>query len=550
MASITLFGFEITRNKKEEEQREERQKSFVPAQSDDGAVVVQGGTAGSYYGTYLDLDGTIRNEIELITRYRKMSMEQELETAIDHIVNEAIVVDDNAQPVEINLDDVKIPEGIKRKIRDEFKYILKLLNFSNMGHDIFRRWYIDGRIFYHVVIDEKAPKKGIQELRYIDPRRIRKVREIIKTPDQKTGIELIHQTKEYYLYNERGIIGANYSMGARIAVDSVINVNSGLTDAQSGMVLSYLHKAIKPLNQLRMMEDASVIYRLSRAPERRIFYVDVGNLSTIKADQYLKDIVTKYRNKLVYDSTTGEVRDDRRHLSMLEDIWLPRRNGTGTEVSTLPGGANLGEMEDVDYFKNKLYKALGVPVGRLEPQDGFNLGRSTEITRDELNFNKFISRLRNKFASLFDDAMRTQLVLKNICTSEEWRIFKEDIFYDFRKDNNFSELKDAELLMNRLAVLTQLDPFVGRYFSNAWVKKNVLRFDDDAISEMQGEMDQENASAPPQTDEMGNVIPFDSTGQPIPPEQLMPPDPMQQLAPPEPPPPSPILISLGAMQII
>jgi hypothetical protein len=506
---LQLFGFQITRRNKVQE--DEQIKSFAPQQNEDGAVVIQ---SGSYYGTYVDLDGVVRNEIELITRYREMSMQPELETAIDEIVNEAIVNDDNSKSVELNTDDLKQPEQIKKKIRDEFDYILKLLNFGNMGHDIFRRWYIDGRLFYHVIIDETKPNLGIQEVRYIDPRRIRKIREIQKTKDPKTGMEVIKRQNEYYLYNERGVVGAHSNLGSKIAIDSVVNVNSGLMDAKRAMVLSYLHKAIKPLNQLRMVEDATVIYRLSRAPERRVFYVDVGNMPTIKAEQYLRDIMVKYRNKLVYDSSTGEIKDDRKHLSMLEDFWLPRREGSkGTEITTLPGGMNLGELEDVKYFEQKLYKSLGVPLGRLENQQGFSLGKTSEITREELKFSKFVQRLRNKFSTLFDDLLRTQLVLKRICTDEEWKQFKEEVYYDYQKDNNFTELKEGELITNRILLLQYVDPFVGRYYSKEWVRKNVLKQTDEDIEEIDEQISKEMAEAPT-TDAMGNPI-DPMTGQPV-----------------------------------
>ncbi|NDB60643.1 hypothetical protein EB001_19675, partial [bacterium] len=359
-----------------------------------------------------------------------------------------------------------------------------------------RRWYIDGRLFYHLVIDENYPLYGIQELRYIDPRRIRKIREIQKMKDPQTGIDLIKKQIEYYLYNERGMVGAGTNLGSKIAVDAIVNVNSGLMDPKQTMVLSYLHKAIKPFNNLRMVEDATVIYRLSRAPERRVFYIDVGNMPTIKADQYVRDIMVKYRNKLVYNADTGEIKDDRKHLSMLEDFWLPRREGSkGTEIQTLEGARNLGELEDVKYFEKKLYKALGVPIGRLEPQQGFSLGRTTEITRDELKFTKFIQRLRNKFSTLFDDLLRVQLVLKKVCTEEEWNEFKEDIWYDYKKDNNFDELKDAELLTNRFQLLTAVDPFVGKYVSSMWVRKNILQQTDEDIEEINAEMEQENKVA-------------------------------------------------------
>ena len=525
----TLFGFEINR-KKNQEQEDEKSKIFALPQNDDGAVTIQ---SGSHYGTYVDLDGVVRNEIELITRYREMSIQPEIETAVDDIVNEAIVNDDNGKGVDINTDDLKQPDQIKKRIIEEFDLVLKLLDFGNMGHDLFRRWYIDGRIFYHIVIDDKRPALGIQEVRYIDPRRIRKVREIQKTRDPRSGMELIKRQNEYYLYNERGVIGAHSNMGAKIAVDAIVNVNSGLMDAKRAMVLSYLHKAIKPLNNVRMVEDATVIYRLSRAPERRVFYVDVGNMPTIKAEQYLKDVMTKYRNKLVYDSTTGEIKDDRKHLSMLEDFWLARREGSkGTEITTLPGGMNLGELEDVKYFEKKLYKSLGVPVSRLEPQQGFSLGRSTEVSRDELKFNKFIQRLRNKFSILFDDLLRVQLILKKVCTEEEWKEFKEDLWYDFKKDNNFTELKDAELLSNRMSVLQLVDPYVGKYYSMEWVRKNVLQMSDEDIMEIDKQIAEEQAAAPQ----------VDANGMPVDPNAQQPsmaqsaaaggPPPMPQLPPP------------------
>lgn len=492
---MKLFGFEISRTRDSGSEKElEDKKVFALPQNDDGAVQIQ---SGAYYGVYVDLDGVVRNEIELITRYRDISLQPELETAIDEIVNEAIVADDTGHSVDINMDDLEQPESVKTKIKDEFEYILKLLNFGNMGHDIFRRWYIDGRMFYHVVINEKSPAKGIQELRYIDPRRIRKIREIQKTKDPKTGIEIIKKQNEYYLYNERGVIGAHSNLGSKISTDSIVNVNSGIMDSKRSMVLSWLHKAIKPLNQLRMVEDATVIYRLSRAPERRVFYVDVGNMPTVKAEQYLRDIMVKYRNKLVYDSSTGEIKDDRRHLSMIEDFWFPRREGNrSSEITTLPGGQNLGVIEDVQYFEKKLYKSLGVPASRLEQNTGFSLGRTTEITRDELKFMKFIMRLRNKFSTLFDDLLRVQLVLKKICSEDEWNEFKEKIWYDYKKDNNFNELKEAELLNSRLANLQVIDPFVGRYYSMEWARKNVLHLSDEDIKEIDEQIAAEQAAQP------------------------------------------------------
>jgi len=516
---VQMFGFEI-KKRVDPVKEAATNKTFAPPQEDDGAITV---TSGSHYGTYVDMDGIIRNEVELITRYREMSMQPEIESAIDEIINEAIVTEDNGKSVELNVDELKQPEAVRKKITDEFATILKLLGFGANGHDTFKRWYVDGRLFYHVVIDETNPRKGIQEIRYIDPRRIRKIREIQKSKDATTSVDVIKAVNEYYLYNERGIIGAHSNMGVKIAVDSIVNVNSGLMDSRRAMVLSYLHKAIKPLNQVRMVEDATVIYRMSRAPERRIFYVDVGNMPTIKAEQYLRDIMTKYRNKLVYDSATGEIRDDRKHMSMLEDFWLPRREGSrGTEITTLEGGQNLGKMEDVEYFEKKLYKSLGVPMSRLDnPSPGFSLGRTTEITRDELKFAKFVSRLRSKFSGLFDDLLRVQLVLKRICTEEEWNEFKEDIWYDFLKDNNFDEMKETELLTNRITALQLIEPFVGRYFSKEWIRRNLLKQNDEDIEEIDKQMEEE-ADADAANMKTQGIDP--STGMP----QIDPNDPEQQ----------------------
>jgi hypothetical protein len=422
-----------------------------------------------------------------------LAIQPEVESAIDDIVNETIVHMDSGQCIDIKLEDVKAPAKVKKLIEEEFNYILKLLNFGNMGHEIFRRWYIDGRLFYHIVINEQVPETGIQELKYIDPRRIRKIREIQKMRDPSTGIELIKKQVEFYLYNERGMLGSNTNLGSKITVDSIVNVNSGIMDPKQSMILSYLHKAIKPFNNLRMVEDATVIYRLSRAPERRVFYIDVGNMPTLKAEQYVRDIMVKYRNKLVYNADTGEIKDDRKHLSMLEDFWLPRREGSkGTEISTLDGAQNLGKLEDVEYFQKKLYKALGVPLSRIEQKSGFSLGRASEIDRDEIKFNKFIQRARNKFSTLFDDLLRVQLVLKKICTEEEWKEIKEDIWYDYKKDNNFEELKEAELLNMRLDTLMKIDPFVGKYVPALWVRKNILRQTDEEIEELNKQMEEEN----------------------------------------------------------
>ena len=487
---FSLFGFEISRRKSEEEQL--AQPSITPPNNEDGALTI---SSAAYYGTYVDLDGTAKNEVELISRYREMAMQPEIESAIDDIMNEAIVQDDDGKIIEIVLDDLDQPEKIKKAIKDEFHTILRLFNYKHMAQDIFRRYYIDGRLYYNVIIDKQDPIAGIKELRYIDPRKLRKVREIKKKKDERTGAEIVDVFNEYYIYNDKVVTGSssNYGpVGVRITTDSILSVVSGLMDSRRAVVLSYLHKAIKPLNQLRMIEDATVIYRISRAPERRIFYIDVGNLPKLKAEQYLRDIMVKYKNKLVYDAQTGEVRDDRKFLSMMEDFWLPRREGgKGTEITTLPGGQNLGELEDVKYFQKKLYNSLSVPISRLEPNQGFSIGRVAEVTRDELKFAKFVDRLRNKFSDIFNQALRVQCVLKGICTADEWDQFKEHIYYDFIKDNNFSELKDAELMRERLSLLSAVDPYTGRYFSQAWIQRHVLRLTDDEIKEMQGEIDEE-----------------------------------------------------------
>ena len=494
--AIKLFGFTLGQKDIVQKENPEQASFALPTQSlDDGAVTI---TQNAHYGTYVDLEGSVRNELELITRYREMSNHPECDQAITEIVDEAICHDDDGKVVDINLDNLKQPETIKKKITEEFGNILNMLNFSNLADDIFRRWYIDGRVYYHVIVNESNPKEGIQELRYIDPRKIRKVREVQKGRDPKTGADIIKSMAEYYIYNDRGTTTQSFTaaanQGLRIAPESVINVNSGMMDAKNTFVISFLHKAIKPLNQLRMIEDAVVIYRISRAPERRVFYIDVGNLPKGKAEQYLRDIMVKYRNKMVYDASTGELRDDRKHMSMLEDFWLPRREGgKGTEITTLPAGQNLGQMDDVQYFQKKLLQSMNVPYSRLEPQGGgmVGLGRSTEVTRDELKFQKFVTKIRNKFSQIFDHALKTQLVLKGVCTSEEWEEFREKIYYDYKKDNNFAELRDAELLQNRLQTLGLIDPYVGRYYSQEWVRKNVLQQTEEDIKEIDKQIESE-----------------------------------------------------------
>ena len=500
--AVSLFGFTLGKKDIVQVEKPEQASFTLPTEAlDDGAVTI---TQNAHYGTYVDLEGSVRNELELITRYREMSNHPECDMAIDEIVNEAITHADDGTVVDINMDNLKQPESIKKKILEEFKNIQKMLNFSNLADDLFKRWYIDGRIYYQVVVNDKNPKDGIQELRYVDPRKIRKVREIQKDRDPKTGAQIIKSTAEYYVYNDRGTTTQTYTSGVnqglRIAPETILNVNSGLMDAKNTFVISYLHKAIKSLNQLRMIEDAVVIYRLSRAPERRIFYIDVGNLPKGKAEQYMKSIMTQYRNKLVYDANTGEIRDERKHLSMLEDFWLPRREGgKGTEITTLPAGQNLGQMEDVVYFHKKLLNSLNVPISRLDPQGGgiMGIGRTTEVTRDEVKFSKFIARLRNKFSRIFDDALRIQLSLKGICSVEEWEEFKEAISYDFKKDNSFTEMRDAEIMRERILTATQIDPYIGRYYSSAWVKKHVLHMTQEEIDEMQKEIEAEGELAGP-----------------------------------------------------
>ena len=511
--AIKLFGFTLGRNDVVQAQNPEQPSFALPTETmDDGAVTI---TQNAHYGTYVDLEGSVRNEIELVSRYREMANHPELEMAIDDIVNEAITHDESGRTLDIVLDKLKQPDTIKKKIAEEFENILKLLNFSNLADDLFKRWYIDGRIYYHIVVDETKPKEGIQELRYIDPRKIRKVREIKKGQDPKTGALIIKSLAEYYVYNDRGTVTQSYTSsvnaGLRIAPESILNVNSGLMDSKNTFVISYIHKAIKPLNQLRMIEDAVVIYRVSRAPERRVFYIDVGNLPKGKAEQYLRDVMIKYKNKIVYDAATGEVRDDRKHMSMLEDFWLPRREGgKGTEITTLAAGQNLGELADVVYFRQKLLNALNVPISRLEPQQGgmIGLGRTTEVTRDEVKFAKFVARLRNKFSQIFDYALRTQLSLKGICSVEEWDDFKEDIYYEFKKDNNFTEMREAELLKERMSVLQLVDPYIGKYYSLNWVKQNILQFTEEEIEKMDEEMkDEEDKGIG------GPTFPADAQGQ-------------------------------------
>lgn len=484
---FSLFGFKLGSGN---EVSNEVLPSFSPPILDDGAVTI---TAAAHYGTSIDLESNYKNDVELITRYREMSMQPEIESAVDDIINEAIIQEDDSC-VEIVLDKLKAPLKVKNAIEEEFNNILTLLNFKHLGQDIFRRFYVDGRLFYNLILDKENPQNGIQELRYTDPRKLSKVREIKKVKDKVTGYDIVAGYTEYYIYSE--VISSKSNLtnsGVRIAPDTIISVTSGLLDSKRSIVLSYLHKAIKPLNQLRMIEDASVIYKVSRAPERRIFYIDVGNLPKMKAEQYLKDIMTKYKNKVVYDANTGEVRDDRKYLSMMEDFWLPRRSDNkSTEITTLPSSSAFDDMSMVEYFEKKLYKSLSVPYSRLhDPDNAYSIGRSSEVSRDEIKFDKFVNRLRLKFTDLFDQALKVQCYLKGICTQDEFEQFKQNIYYDFQKDNNYAELKEAELLTNRVNLLGMVDSYKGIYFSQEWIQRKILNLDDDDIKLISKQITQE-----------------------------------------------------------
>ena len=518
-----LFGFSI-------EASDKVAKSVVSPVPPNNADGVDNFIASGFYGQFVDIEGVYRTEHDLIKRYREMAIHPESDNAIEDVVNEAIVSDSYDSPVEIELSNVNASDKLKDKIREEFRYIKELLDFDKKSHEIFRNWYIDGRLYYHKVIDLKKPEDGIKELRYIDPMKMRYIRQE-KKPKNKDGVDLSRmdeksktfypEIEEYFVYSPKpnyplGMVsGAGGQKGVKIAKDTITYVNSGLVDRNKGTVLSYLHKAIKALNQLRMIEDSLVIYRLSRAPERRIFYIDVGNLPKVKAEQYLRDVMMRYRNKLVYDANTGEVRDDRKFMSMMEDFWLPRREGgRGTEITTLPGGQNLGELADIEYFQKKLYRALGVPESRIANDGGFNLGRSSEILRDELKFTKFVGRLRKRFANLFSDMLRTQLILKNIISTEDWDAINDHIQYDFVYDNQFSELKESELMDGRLATLATIEPYIGKFYSQDWVRRKVLRQSDTEIKEIDEQIEQEIQDG---------IIPDPSmidpiTGEPLPPD--------------------------------
>ena len=466
-----LFGFSF---RKREEELKKSAPSPVAPTNEDGATSF---IAGGYHGTYVDLDGNFKTEYDMVVKYRMMAMHPEVDSAIEDIIQEAIVTDQNDSPVQIDLANLDVSDSVKDMIRTEFDYIKNLIGYDTKAHEMFRRWYIDGRLYYHKVIDLKRPQDGILELRYVDPQKIKKVRQINKIPKTADQFQSLDYGKvdEYFIFNPKGLRNTSANSGIKIAKDAITYVTSGILDTNKNIVLSYLHKAIKVLNQLMMIEDSLVIYRISRAPERRIFYIDVGNLPKVKAEQYLREVMSRYRNKLVYDANTGEIRDDRKYMSMLEDFWLPRREGgRGTEITTLPGGQNLGELTDIQYFQTKLYKALNVPAGRLESGQSFNIGRSSEIMRDELKFTKFVGKLRKKFSEMFNDILKTQLILKGVITPEDWDGMKEHIQYDYLYDNHFTELKNIEMLNEKLNVINAMEPYMGRYFSTEYVRTNIL----------------------------------------------------------------------------
>jgi hypothetical protein len=486
MADLTLFGYTI-----QKKQAEAPKQSFVPPTDDDGATTVN---VSGFYNTYIDIDVIAKSENDLISRYRDASNYPDCDSAIEDIVNEAVAAQDDEAVVKLDLEKVELSKSVKNLIEEEFDTILNLLDFNSKAHDIFKRWYIDGRIYYHKIVNTSNPKQGIQELRYIDPRKIKKVRKVEKKKDQATGVEFITGVEEFFIYNEKGLIAtvpstANASQGLRIAPDSITYCTSGLLDLDRNMVLSHLNKAIKTVNQLRMVEDSLVIYRMTRAPERRIFYIDVGNLPKAKAEQYVKSIMNQYRNKVTYDASTGEIRDEKKTMSMLEDFWMPRREGgKGTEITTLDGGQNLGEINDINYFQNKLYQSLNVPLSRMKPETGMNFGRQAEITRDELKFAKFISRVRKKFTELFDDLLKTQLVLKGIMKADEWDKIREDIYYEFTQDAYIAEAKESEIMRNRLDLLNSINNYVGTYFSREYVYDKILHMTDEEVEDMKADI--------------------------------------------------------------
>ena len=509
--AVKFLGFTIGRDS-EKEVPEERLQAFSPPENDDAALYIdgQGGVAGGAYGTYLDLEGSVRSEIDLISKYRMMALDPEVELAVDDIINEAIVSEKGKPPVAISLGGLNVSPQVKNKIRTEFNHVINLMHFDRLAYDIFKKWYVDGRIYYHVMIDSKNPREGIQELRPLDPRNVKKAKELQdkRVSNDRKLISLPTSTIDYYLYYPDGITNPNSQTGLKISADSIVYSHSGILNPEKTMILGHLHKAIKPQNQLKMLEDSTVIYRISRAPERRIFYIDVGNLPKVKAEQYIQGIMSKFKNKVIYDTETGDIRDDRKHMSMLEDFWLPRREGgRGTEITTLPGGTNLGEIEDIIYFKKKLYKALGVPVSRLEPEGSFSLGRATEITRDEVKFGKFVGRLRTRFSSVFDEILERQLRLKGIVSKEDWDELKPHIKYTWQQDSHFAELKHAEVLRDRVEIAQTIDEYIGRFYSVDWVRKNVLMQTEEDIADINGQIKREEDAG----EEMGEGEEDDDT---------------------------------------
>ena len=493
---IRLFGFEIKRTKTSSEVKQ--LPSIVPPVDDDGAGYIT--ASGSHYGQYLNLDGDeSKDNHQLIIKYRGVAMHPEVDAALEDIVNEAITGSEMESSVDLAMDKVKISDSIKKVMKEEFDNIVSMLKFNDLGHDIFRRWYVDGRIYFHLVVNEANLKAGILEIRPIDAAKIRKVKEVKKKKDPVTGAMLIENVKEFYIYQDKP---GSQTSGVKLSTDAISYTTSGLLSQDRKKVVSYLHKALKPINQLRMMEDSLVIYRLARAPERRMFYIDVGNMPRGKAEQYMKDIMAKYRNKLVYDAQTGELKDDRKHMSMLEDFWLPRREGgRGTEISTLPGGENLGQIDDIIYFQKRLYRSLNVPINRLEQEAQFSLGRTTEVSRDELKFQKFIDRLRMRFSHVFLEILKKQLLLKGVITEQDWDSWKEDLAVDYVRDNHFTELKDTELIRERMQTMDQIQQYVGEYFSKEWVMKNVLRLSDEDMKDMKNQMSDEIKSGEIPTDD-------------------------------------------------
>ena len=528
---INILGFELGRKKKitslpQLEGQPQSVKSFIPPDSDDGASVIDY-IGGHGFGIHvLNYDVSSQNDAEMIGKYRQMSEHSETQTAIEDIVNQAIVLNEKSEPVSLNLDKTKLEASVKKKIQAEYEDIMRLLHFNTKGNDLFRRWYVDGRLYMQILMDEKKQKQGIAEIRVIDPTKIKKIRNIEREVNEG-GIKFIKKIQEYYLYNADDYVGngkdsINYrytSDGIILSPDSVAYINSGFIDQGTRRILGYLHKAIKPLNQLRMLEDAIIIYRISRAPERRIFYIDVGSLPKNKSEQYIRDIMNRYKNKLVYDTQTGEMRDDKRHMSMLEDFWMPRREGgKGTEITTLPGGQNLGELEDVQYFRKKLFESLHVPPSRFKDDAGFNMGKTAEISRDEVRFSKFVNRLQSRFSELFLQLLRVQLISKNILTEDEWKDYSYDMSFSFATDQYFAELKESEMKTSRLAVLREADPYIGKFLSQRWVNINILQLSEDEITSMKKQMEEEAAAAPPPEEEAA-VPPEEEVAAVPPPEE-------------------------------